>query len=199
MQFIYDNLTASVISGTVVLILFTVQMRAMNSSIAQTGRNVALNRVQTFATWLEQDLQRVGRNRADDEDVIKVLDREKVDEGQSPTDTTLSTFSFCFGSGNCATPDVTYQLDSESRTVGDNERTVYQLTRTPDGQSPPDLGYFDLQFVDENATVVGNPQVNRSRIRAIRVHFSVITPFQNEESTLEEVHRMVVVPYTPAL
>ena len=199
MQFIYDNLTASVISGTVVLILFAVQMRAMNASIAQTGRNVALNRAQTFATWLEQDLQKVGRNRADDEDVIKALDREEVEEEQSPTDTTLSTFSFCFGSGNCATPDVTYQVDSESRTVGDNERTVYQLTRTPDGQSPPNLGYFDLQFVDENASVVENPEANRSQIRAIRVHFSVIPPFQNEQSTLNEVHRMVVVPFTPSL
>ena len=204
MQFIYDNLTASVISGTVVLILFTVQMRAMNTSIAQTSRNIALNSAQTFATWLEQDLQRVGRNREEGEKVITELERETL-EDRSPTGHRLSSFSFKYGSGGTT---ITYEVDPEDRTIGGQDRTVYQLTRQEgsdnDGQGPPTLGYFDLQFVDEDSRAICpdggcDPENNRDDIRAIRVHFSVIPPFQNEESTLEEVHRMVVVPYTPSL
>lgn len=205
MQFIYDNLTASVISGTVLLILFTVQMRATSSSIAQTGRNFALNRAQTFATWLEQDLQRVGRNRSNDEEIFSGLNRVNAEESRSPTGKTLSTeggsaFTFYFGSGKTA---VTYDVSARQKTIAGEQRTVYQLTRSPDGRSPSNLGYIDIQFIDENAKVIDNPETawknSPSRFQAIRVHFSIIPPFQNEESALKEVHRMVVVPFTPSL
>jgi hypothetical protein len=206
MAFIYDNLTASVVSGMVILILFSVQMRATNSSVAQTGRNVALNQARTFATWLEQDLQRMGRNIPPGGQVFVPPSRKDTDA--SATDTTLSTedaaFTFYYKNSPSSSgkTSVAYDIASETRDVGGTARTLYQLTRqrsgNEDGQSPPTLGYFDLQFVGANANRI-DPKKASDQIRAIRVHFSVVPPFQNAETPLHEVHRMVVVPYTPAL
>lgn len=206
MAFIYDNLTASVVSGMVILVLFSVQMRATNSSVAQTGRNVALNQARTFATWLEQDLQRMGRNIPEGDKVFTPPSRE--DMAASATGKTLSTgddvFAFYYRKipGSSGKTPVTYDIESETRDVGGDPRTLFQLTRQvgggDDGQSPPNLGYFDIQFVDGNAGLV-DPKKNPDRIQAIRVHFSIVPPFQNDETPLDEVHRMVVVPFTPAL
>lgn len=197
MGFLSDNLIASVVAGTVLLILFSIQMRATNMSVAQTARNQALNQAQTFATWLEEDLEAAGRNRDSTE---TVFDYEGwYSNGQSPTDSTLEGLTFYYRAVEGGpTTQIRYSVEENTRTVGDSTRTVYSLTRrengSVNGQSPPMLGYFDLRFVGKNA----RPTTRRDSIRAIRVRFSVLTPFQNEESTLTEAHRMVVLPYAPA-
>ena len=70
MWFLNDNLIASLVSGTVILILFTIQMRATNMSVSESARNQALSQAETFATWLEEDLEAAGRNRGDSEPVF---------------------------------------------------------------------------------------------------------------------------------
>lgn len=211
MPVLFDNLIASVVAGTVLLMLVSIQMQATNTGIANTARYAALNEAQTIATWLEEDLQAMGRNRGEGETVFDIVpDGERMQSNYSPTgtvlrrlsDSTALTFHYEGTAGNDTT--ITYALEEAgTRTISDTTRTVFELRRLKNGiqsgGSGAVLGYFDLHFTNQDAEPVPNPSANKGEIRAIRAQFSVLAPFQNEETTLPEIHRMVVVPYTPAL
>lgn len=203
MIFIYDNLTASILAATVVLILTSVQMRTTELRANQSFRNSALKQAKTFATWIEEDLESMGRHVDDGETVFAVEDR--ISNAQSPTDSTLKGLTFYYRNaegGSKTTLD--YEISATNTlSVDGTKRTLYELTRQKggikSGGSPATLGYFDLHFIGPTAERVSSPAANREKIEALRVHFSVVPSVQNDETTLHEIHRMVVVPYTPAL
>jgi hypothetical protein len=203
MAFIYDNLVATLIATTVVLILISVQMRATSANVAQVGRSAALGGGESFATWVEQDLEAMGRHVSVSETVFSSPVRQA--NGNSPTGEVLEDLTFYYRTdeGSPKTT-ITYEVtEVDTQTIGSEKRTLYQLSRSKNGTdaggSPVTLGYFDVRFLNRTAGVVTNPTANRSKIEALRAHFSVVSPIQNDETKLQEVHRMVVVPYTPAL
>jgi hypothetical protein len=203
MAFLYDNLVATLIATTVVLVLISVQMRATSANVAQVGKSAALGGAETFATWVEQDLEAMGRHISVSETVFSSPARQP--NGNSPTGEVLEGLTFYYQKtkGGPKT-SVTYDLvETDTQTVEGEKRVLYQLSRSKDGietgGSPVTLGYFDVRFLNRTAGEVTNPTANRSKIEAIRAHFSVVSPIQNDETKLEEVHRMVVVPYNPAL
>ena len=202
MAFLYDNLVATLIATTVVLVLISVQMRATSANVAQVGRSGALGGAESFATWVEQDLEAMGRHISVSETVFSSPVRRA--NGNSPTGEVLEglTFYYRTDEGSPKTT-ITYEVtEVDTQTIGSEKRTLYQLSRSKNGTdvggSPVRLGYFDVRFLDQTAGVVTNPAANRSKIEALRAHFSVVSPIQNDETKLQEVHRMVVVPYTPA-
>lgn len=208
---LYDNLVATAVAGTVMLMLVSIQMRATNANVAQTGRYAALNQAQTVATWVEEDLKAMGRNRDEGDPIFDIVATgNRVENTNSPTGTVLRTSSdpagltLYYESAAGTDTTLTYELvEADTRTVDGTERTVYQLRRQKNGSvsggSGAVLGYFDVHFLDRNANRVSNPAANRGAIRAIRAQFSVLPRFQNDETVLSEIHRMVVVPYAPAL
>jgi len=203
MAFLYDNLVATLIATTVVLVLISVQMRATSANVAQVGKSAALGGAETFATWVEQDLEAMGRHISVSETVFSSPVRRA--NANSPTGEVLEGLTFYYQKtkGGPKT-SVTYDLvEADTQTVEGEKRVLYQLSRSKDGietgGSPVTLGYFDVRFLNRTAGEVTNPTANRGKIEAIRAHFSVVSPIQNDETKLEEVHRMVVVPYNPAL
>jgi hypothetical protein len=200
MPFIYDNLIATAIGTTVILILISIQMRSTNTTVAQMSRNVALNQAETMATWLEEDLESMGRNMGDDDTIYDPIEREENDG--SPTDSVLTGLTYYYENESGDKTEIEYDVgDEETRTIAGTDRPIYKLSREQKqkgsvvgGGTSTSLGYFDVRFVDEDA----EETTTEDSIQAIRVRFSVVPPFQNDESTLDEVHRMVVVPYTPA-
>lgn len=187
MPFLYDNLTATVAGLTVILILASLQVRMTKSSATQAGRKAALNQAQTFATWLEDDLGRMGRNR-EGETVFSIGSRSNQDA--SPTGKVLDDFTFYFEEND----STEYALDERDA----DDRTLYDLTRNGGDGRATRLGYFDIRFLDRDAEVISNPESSEGRIQSVRVQFSVVAPFQNDQTDVGEVHRMVVVPYIPA-
>lgn len=197
MQFLYDNLIATVIGMTVLLILIAIQLRATRANVAQTSRSIAFKHAETMATWLEEDLSQMGRNM-DNKPFELLTTREENEDSPTgdilqPDDAADFEFEYKDGVGNQST--ITYTMRSTDNSHYELERSRSNGGGSPTdaGGSPTELGYFDLEFIDENA----NPGANLDQIQAIRVHFSVVTPFQNDETTLQEIHRMVVVPYAP--
>lgn len=204
MAFLYDNLIATAVSMTVLLLLVTIQLRATRSSTAQTARQAALGHAQTLATWMEEDLESMGRNvdGTPFEDPTASPPRYATED--SPTGATLAELTFFRRTLAGDTTTVRYSVqETDSLTIRGKRRPVYELTRwqdgTENGGSAGDLGYFDVQFLDRYAARVPDPVNNTGEIRAIRVHFSVVLFAQNREVTIAEVHRMVVIPYAPAL
>lgn len=207
MIFIYDNLIATVIAMTVVMILAAIQMDATGMRISDTSRNAAVTQAETFGVWVEEEMNKVGRNLDDDTEPIVTL--SSTDEDQSPTGQNTTEFSFqyaTFEEGTRNLNTVTYTLTDteEDRDVHVGNETVtkdlYRLERNLGGTagsedvSPPALGYFHVQRLKENLEPASTP----SEIQFLRVKYSVVAPYQNEDTVLQEVHRTVVVPYTLA-
>lgn len=204
MPFLYDNLIATAVSMTVLLLLVTIQLRATRSSTAQTARQVALSHAETMASWLEEDLESMGRNFDDTpfQDPTTSPARHVTDD--APTGASLAELTFFRRSLAGDTTTIRYSVqETDSMTIKGKRRPVYQVTRrrngTRDGGSAGDLGYFDIRFLGRNANPISDPVNNTEDIRAIRAQFSVVLFAQNREVTIAEVHRMIVVPYAPAL
>lgn len=198
MQFLYDNLTATIVGMTVLLILITIQIRATSANVQQTSRAIAFGQAETLATWLEEDLSQMGRNF--DGQPFTFPDRSE--ESGSPTGSTLDAnnhdskadFEFKYKDEDGGESTIEYRLR-----YADGKNPPYELDRSDGGSGGEGgragpLGYFDLQFIDENAS----PTTSIDQIQAIRVRFSVVAPFRNDDTMLREIHRMVVVPYAPA-
>lgn len=206
MQFLYDNLTATVVSMTVLLVLVSIQMRATSTSVSKTARNAAVNQAKSLAEWIEEDVEGMGRNIEDGETVFEdpTTSPTKYTNDNSPTGATLGGLTFYYREkegGALTTIDYTIN-EADTSTIEGEQRTLYELNRHQDGSldggSSATLGYFDVQFLGRNAGEVTDPVNNKDEIQSIRVVFSVVVPFQGDESSLQEFHRMVVVPYTPA-
>lgn len=185
MPFIYDNLIASVISAMILLILASIQMEATQMNTARSSRNIAKNRAQQLATWLEEDLGKIGQN----------MPQSTVPYSGPKDSTQWHTLEFDFEYVDATGIPVTveYDLNKTGDTVAIDGNTVHlhRLDRAPDGQSSSNLEYFDVDLLNKNAKSPANPD----SIEFVRVRFSVVAPFQNEETVPRRVRRSVVVPY----
>lgn len=202
MIFIYDNMTAMFIAMAVFMLLVVIQFRSTEANIAQTSRNIVKERAQGFATWLEDDLERIGEN---------------IDPGQTapyevafenPIDSAGVTTEFTFYRDSIQNPTTTvevamrYEIDKVgTRVVEQDTMNLYQLSReqrigsgswNPDGQSTASLGYFDIDMLNRDAQPIVNPraaaEANPDTVRSTRVRFSVVAPFQNDQTSLRVVH-----------
>lgn len=187
MPFIFDNLTATVIATTVVLILASIQMEATQANTARVSRNVVNTQAQQFATWLEEDLSRIGQNMPSSVTPYAGL----ADSTQWHT----TAFSFDYVDPDSGSVTVQYDLKKtgDKTVIDGNEKELLRLERSPDGGSPARLGYFEIDLLDQYADSASSEDA----IAFVRARFSVIAPFQNEETFPQRVHRSVVVPYRP--
>jgi hypothetical protein len=198
MQFIYDNLTASIIAATTTLLIFSIQSQATQSNMARTARNMTKQRAQTFASWLERDLGRMGANISQDERIP--FDEPETSQMEGGT-RLMEQFTYyrdeSDSDGNETRIATRYQVEK----VKDQPKNLYQLTRKTkekgigswsgadvEGESSPTLGYFQVDMLDKNAELVPSPKSSFDEVRAIRVRFSVVPSFENEESILSATH-----------
>lgn len=186
MPFIYDNLIATLISMTVLLILSSIQMEATQVGTATTSRSMVNTQAQQMASWVEEDLSRIGRNMP-----------ESVTPYTGPTDSTswhTTEFAFEYVDSSGVHRTVQYDLEKTGDTVriGDTQKEVVRVQRSPDGSSPA-LGYFDIDLLNRS----GTSTAIADSIAFVRARFSVIAPFQNAKTFPRRVHRAVSVPYRP--
>lgn len=187
MPFIYDNLIATLISMTVLLILSSIQMEATQVGTANTSRSMVNTQAQQLAGWLEEDLSQIGRNMPGG-----------VVPYSGPTDSTswhTTEFGFEYVDSSGVHKTVQYDLKKTGETVmiDSVEKELVRLQRSPDGSSPARLGYFDIDLLKRDGTTTATAD----SIALVRARFSVISPFQNAKTYPRRVHRAVSVPYRP--
>lgn len=201
MAFIYDNLIATLISLTVLLILATIQMQATRSNTARTSRYIAKDEAETLSTWIEEDLSDMGKNMSG----FNAAFENPVDS----TDWHTKEFTFYYDSlkagGGTVRIQTRYQLQKTgTRDVQGTTENVFKMTRErkvggdpwqQDGESSSRLEYFEVNLLDKDATPMGSPTANLDQVEAVRVRFSVIAPFQNDRTVLHRVRRSISMPY----
>lgn len=208
MQFLYDNLTATVVALMTTLILLSIQARATQNNVAQVSRNRMEELTQTFATWLEKDLERMGENFEESERVP--FENPMYTEADGGTDITTQ-FTFYRDSTTSSDDEQEYRIATRyevnqagTRMVDGTEKTLYKLTRTrrskemdgggwstwssAQGVSPSALGYFKIDLLDQDANPVSNPESNEENVHSIRIRFSVVSPFQNQQTFPQATH-----------
>lgn len=215
MTLIYDNLISTVIAMTVVLILASVQLRATKQEVAGTAHYVMKQRTKQLSSWLQEDLSRIGKNRSGGDSVP--VESMVLADGDSTAKWLTKKFVFerdsIKPSGDVITIKVRYDVQKTgTRTIGEKERDVFQLDRDrkvgsgtwePAGGSAATLEYFDVDMLNKNAEPVEDPtthlQTNQDTVRSVRVRFSVVPPFQNDQLSVSASRtNTVVAQYLPA-
>jgi hypothetical protein len=205
MQFLFDNLTATVIAMTVLLILASMQMRATQQRVAQTSQNIIRDQAGQLTTWLEEDLGQIGKNMNDDETAFE----EPVNSGQKWI---TEKFVFEHEETDGTVVRVRYLVEStgSSREIdmGGTTKSVelYQLTREKKvggggwqakGGSIPALEYFDVDLLDRNADTLSAPVAHEDSVRSVRVRFSLVAPYRNKELAVPASRTNVVIARYP--
>jgi hypothetical protein len=198
MEFIYDNMVATIIATTVTLLLITIQLRATQKNIARASRNVVKEEAQTFATWLEKDLEQIGANVDPDEAAFNF-------KGTNPHHPDSITKNFVFyrdsltSTGDTVRVKTRYRVRKEKTTIVEGDTAdLYQLTRkkkvgsgtwsSVKGLSTPTLEYFKIDMLNKDAERVLTPEINPDDVHSIRVRFSAVAPFRNESTILPVTH-----------
>lgn len=202
MPFVYDNLIATLISMTVLLILATIQTNATMSNTARTSRNAAKGQVQILSTWMEEDLAEMGKNMSGT--------NAAFENPQDSTQWHTTSLKFYHDSlkagGGTIRVRTRYELKKTgTREVDGTTEDLFTVTRErkvgsgstwqSEGQSPSNLGYFEVNMLDSDGNPVASPKANHQDVQSIRVRFSVIAPFQSDETVLRRVRRSIAVPY----
>ena len=214
MPLIFDHLISTAIAMTVILILASVQLRATKQNVAGTSHYVTKQRTKQLSSWLQEDLGKIGKNMSDesvpvdtmvvanDDSTAKWLTKELVFERDS-----IET------GGNRVRVKVRYDVQKTgTRTIEGEERDVFQLTRERKVGSDPwesagggaaTLEYFDVDMLNKNAELVEDPveklQSNPDTVRSVRIRFSVVPPFQNNQLPVSASRtNTVVAQYLPA-
>jgi hypothetical protein len=198
MEFIYDNMVATIIATTVTMILITIQLRATQKNVARASRNAVKEEAQTFATWLEKDLEQIGANVDPDEAAFNF-------KGTNPHHPDSITRNFIFyrdsllSTGDTVRVRTRYRVRKEGTTIVEGDTTnLYQLTRkkkigsgswsTIKGLSTPTLEYFKIDMLSRNADRVKSPEIYPDSVHSIRVRFSAVAPYRNRRTILPVTH-----------
>ena len=213
MTLIYDNLISTVIAMTVILVLASMQLRATEQQVATTAHYVMKQRTTQLSSWLQEDLGKIGKNMSGESVPVDTMVVANGDSAKWLTKEFVFERDSIESGGNRVRVKVRYDVqETGTRTIEGEERDVFQLTRKqkvgsnswePAGGSAATLEYFDVDMLDKNAEPVKDPvtklQTDPDTVRSVRIRFSVVPPFQNDQLPVAASRtNTVVAQYLPA-
>ena len=213
MTLIYDNLISTVIAMTVILVLASMQLRATKQQVATTAHYVMKQRTTQLSSWLQEDLGKIGKNMSGESVPVDTMVVAVGDSAKWLTKKFVFERDSIETGGNRVTVKVRYDVQKTgTRTIEGEERDVFQLVRErkvePDpwksaGGSAATLEYFDVDLLNKDAVRVENPEQHLEAVpdtvRSVRIRFSVLPPFQNDQLPVAASRtNTVVAQYLPA-
>ncbi|CAM3314788.1 hypothetical protein [Rhodothermus bifroesti] len=188
MWFIFDNLNALIVGGMLFLMMLTVQQRLAEINLEQTVNYMVKRQAGDLATWLEDDLLRLGRG----------VDWSSETPFENPVDSAGVTVRFVFfhdstdAAGNALRVYVRYRLQAAGhRVIRNDSVSVYRLQREEcigsscptgpwqaSGESPGLLSYFKIDLLDRDARPIADPKNNAALVQNTRVRFTMAAPFE---------------------
>ncbi len=211
MQFLFDNLTAIIVAGVVILMLATAQIYAQRSGLEQASSYSTKAKAISFGEWLEDDILSLGANYGDDayrfmtpvEDPVTGHTRRWV----FFSDSLLAT-------GDTLRIITRYELQDLGAVVrGDSTIYLYEIHRmmaeepvtngaisapdpsdwTTDGRSMSTLSAFNVSMLARDGSVTSDPE----RGEFIRVSFSLVPEFPIEPEYLRELYWTTTLKVRP--
>ena len=199
MIFQFDNITATLVAGVILLMLIGMQTRAREANIEQTALLTAKGQALELGDWLQQELGNAGSGVPINEAFIEDYVIEAATEN-----TKRFSFRRKLQEADPTPTLITYELiDGEKAVVDGDTLQLYQLQRCEGtttclsgssslkGQSPPTLTYFRIDLLDENG---GAWTAGTSNAFYLRVRFAVTSSMSTRGNHMREAHWGTVLP-----
>ncbi len=201
MTLLFDNMSAALVGATVLLMLLSLQLKLSGMNLEQTSTYMVKNQASDLATWMEEDLLKLGEN----------IDKTAEVPFSNPVDSADVTIEYTFARDSLDLSvippdtiriDTRYQLKKTGTRIVDSEVVdVYRLARSvrrnggawvAAGGSPSLLGFFKIEMLDRDAAPVPDPvaaaTADPETIRNTRIRFSMVTPFETETTAVRKVY-----------
>lgn len=212
MIFIYDNLTATLVSGAVLLILFSMQVRLGRLNVEQTSTYMSKMHSLDFADWLEDDLLDMGKHM--DEAKTPLFDELEYDSAGRTTRFTFFRNDVVDDDGDGFKNDtlqyaIRYDLAyTETREVDGEEVDLFQVERRVctrklpaiapclsyelTGSSIGLLQHFKIDMLDRDGASISDASTVAAsdpfRIQQTRVQFAMASPVAANTNQLRTMH-----------
>ncbi|HEX8299236.1 MAG TPA: hypothetical protein VF594_08765 [Rubricoccaceae bacterium] len=218
MQLLLDNLSALLVASSVLLLGIVARTDSSQVALEQTAHYASRAQVQSFTSWLEEDLTQIGENYGSGQTAFAM-----------PTQSTSGltrgmTTAFQFHRDSLRTVSgitttyrvfVRYRLVSRGTVRVDNEpspvplfgveRDEQTLPVTTDSVTPTSGGWVRAgggpgtlsQFVILPHDRDGQPTTDLTRTDFLRIRLSFVPPYDNEHRELHELHWGTTVGIRP--
>ncbi len=192
MFFIYDNIAATLVAFSVMLVLLVMQQRMRDASIERVGVYAAKTQSIEFGDWLQQDLANIGLGVSAGTPVTGLTDHATI-----PGMTQSFSYLKKIAVSDPSPSTITYQLNPVFEPDGVTPKIIdidtlavplFEVRRlvngVEEGKSPPYLTYFRVELLDDTGVDVGGvlPLADQ-----VRVTFSMGVPLV-ERTYLRETH-----------
>ncbi len=166
MFLLFDNLTATVIGGTIILVISAISLGIQKHSTERVVIHAAKQGLLTTAEMLERDLHTAGSDLKEGEDMITGVGDDWIE------------VQYRLDPADPQPVKVKYQaVLSDTLVSGTDSVVVYTLKRYVDGvemgSSPPYLSYVSFTLLDDNE----QPVVQPANATMIRVRLRMALPF----------------------
>lgn len=195
--FYFDNLTATLMGGTILLIVLTMQVRLRDVNIEQTSLAISKKQAIQLGEWLQKDLSNVGYGVE-----LGVEPIQEKKEDPATENTTRFSYLRKINEGDASPVQVTYELiTADSMMVGGEKVYFYQALRCVDastcsptssklaGQSPPYLRSFRIDPLDASGS-----DWTGTGAHFLRVQFSFSSNLTDDPTHMREAFWGTVLP-----
>lgn len=190
---LFDNITAMIIAGSVLVIMLAMQQQAQRVAVERTLNYVGTRQSIDLGRWVQEDLANIGAGVAGNQ---QALDVPRVNaEGL----TREFTFQRKLTADAAAPVQVRYTLElvdsvDVRRSGGTETVRLYQLRRVADGhtdgESAPRLTDFKIELLDSR----GDEAASAQAARYVRVQFASISHVFRDDDYIHEYHWATTVP-----
>ncbi|WP_457651834.1 hypothetical protein [Rhodocaloribacter sp.] len=177
MQILLDHITATMIGGTVLLILAVSQFRTSEAVVDQTSYYASKRQILEMTEMIEFDFKNIGLGVPAGTPVFNEVSENAVEFLMllDPDDTALSVVRYV------TVPTDTLELDGKEVPVYEVQRIV---NGTVSGRSPARMSEFVIELRNVEGDPVGDPE----DAETIHVRFSLIPPFSADKGFIKESH-----------
>ncbi|MDQ7039524.1 MAG: hypothetical protein Q9M35_01105 [Rhodothermus sp.] len=191
MWVIFDNISATILGGTLLIILISVQQRIMEINLEQITNYMVKRQANDLVSWIEEDLLRLGENVDFNNEVPFVNPIQNAATGIT------ESFTFFRDSididGKIFRIYIRYDLNPKGyRIIRGDSIPVYQLVRSVkigedgtweiSGRSPALISYFRIDLLDRDAKPLADPAGNPELVQNTRVRVTLVPPYETSRS-----------------
>jgi hypothetical protein len=210
MTLIFDHITATVLSVTVLLALLSTQLRVQQAGVEQVSAHAAKTKALALGTWLEDDITSLGANFGSD--LMRFTNPIRNELGETVE---WVFYSDSLGINDTRVRHLTRYVVEPVDSIGEPgaRRALYQLARqtatTPvvsglavpvlesawseDGRSVATLSAFRIELVERLGTATTDPE----RADYIRVEFAMVPEFERHRGYLQELYWTTLLKVRP--
>lgn len=191
---LFDNITATMVGGTILMILMTMQHQAQTMAVERSVNYVAKQNALEFGQWLQEDVANMGAGMTFGSGVMDDIERS---DGM----TTRFRFQRKLDPSDANPHWVEYRaIPVDTVMIGQNqfkkEVVLHRMARIVSGTSDQEgssmgiITDFDVELLD----IEGRVTSDRSAARQLRVSFASTFNYRDHQKYLRESHWSTTVP-----